>query len=250
MSLSIWRGAFGRCTLTATRRPFGSTARCTWPIDAAATGCSSNSRKSRPIGWLKSSRDDPLDLGERERLDVVLEAAQLGDDVRRHDVGARREQLAELDERRPELVEHLAEMPAAVRAVVRRPSAAVEQVAEAVLDGDLGDLAQPADARGLRARGHGQVLHALRRAHPASARERRRNTAVHRDHAARRCPRALGDEEGDGLGNIGSGHGPPEQAPGGIESLELFAGRRREPRRARGGAPPTRASSRRRPRPG
>ena len=33
MSDSIWRGAFGRCTLTATRSPFGSSARWTWPIE-------------------------------------------------------------------------------------------------------------------------------------------------------------------------------------------------------------------------
>ena len=45
-SASICRGAFGRWTLTTTRRPFGSTARCTCPIDAAAIGVSSNSRKS------------------------------------------------------------------------------------------------------------------------------------------------------------------------------------------------------------
>ena len=56
--------------------------------------------------------DDGPRLRERERADVVLQAAQLGDDVRRDDVGPRREQLAELDERRPELVEHLAEAAA------------------------------------------------------------------------------------------------------------------------------------------
>ena len=65
--------------------------------------------------------DHALDLRERERPHVVLEAAQLGDDVRRDDVGARREQLAELDERRPELVEHLAQVAAARR---RRPPTA------------------------------------------------------------------------------------------------------------------------------
>ncbi len=41
-----------------------------------------------------------LDVCERERTNVVLQAPQLGDDVGRHDVGPRREQLAELDERR------------------------------------------------------------------------------------------------------------------------------------------------------
>ncbi len=50
-SASIWRGASGRCTLTTTRLPFGRTAPCTWPIDAAAIGTRSNSRKS----WLTVS---------------------------------------------------------------------------------------------------------------------------------------------------------------------------------------------------
>ena len=57
--------------------------------------------------------DDLLHLLEGERADVRLEEAQLGDDVRRHDVRAHREQLAELDERRAELLEELAEVDAA-----------------------------------------------------------------------------------------------------------------------------------------
>src|SRR6185295_7582182 len=56
--------------------------------------------------------DHALRLLERKRTDVVLEPAQLRDDVRRHDVRTRREQLPELHEGRPELVEQLAEMPA------------------------------------------------------------------------------------------------------------------------------------------
>ena len=42
MSASICRRAFGRCTLTATLRPVCSSAKCTWPIEAAATGSGSN----------------------------------------------------------------------------------------------------------------------------------------------------------------------------------------------------------------
>ena len=49
--------------------------------------------------------DHALGLVERERAHVVLERTQLGDDVGRDDVGPRREQLPELHERRPELVE-------------------------------------------------------------------------------------------------------------------------------------------------
>src|SRR5205085_854549 len=48
--------------------------------------------------------DDPLDVGEREWPNVVLERAQLGDDVRRDDVRTGREQLPELHERGAELV--------------------------------------------------------------------------------------------------------------------------------------------------
>ena len=103
---------------------------------------------------------DPLDLRERERRDVVLEGAQLGDDVRRDDVRPRREQLAELHERRPELVEHLAQMPPALgrRRLgferCRRPwprqqvgqLVGLEPVAEAVPDRHLCDLGHAAEA--------------------------------------------------------------------------------------------------------
>ena len=74
--------------------------------------------------------DRALDIRVRERAHVVLKPAQLGDDVRRHDVRPRREQLPELDERRPELVEHLAQVTAARGALDRagrralRPSTA------------------------------------------------------------------------------------------------------------------------------
>jgi len=100
--------------------------------------------------------DRLLDLRVRERPHVVLQAAQLGDDVRRHDVGARREQLAELDERRPELVEHLAQVPAARRPLdsgIRRPPA-LDRVPEAVAHRDLGDLAQATEVALLGTRRH------------------------------------------------------------------------------------------------
>ncbi len=54
-SASIWRVASGRCTLTATVRPFGSVALCTCPIDAAATGIGSNSTNRRSIELPSSS---------------------------------------------------------------------------------------------------------------------------------------------------------------------------------------------------
>ena len=110
--------------------------------------------------------DDALDLLVWERPHVVLEAAELGDDVRRQDVRAHREQLAELDERRPELVEHLAQVtPPLGRRRLRvecrlrpRPGQQVgqlvglEPVAEPVPDRHLRDLGHAAEAalRGLR----------------------------------------------------------------------------------------------------
>ncbi len=113
--------------------------------------------------------DHPLRLRERERAHVVLKRTQLRDDVRRNDVGPRRQQLPELDERRAELLEHLAQMlPARGRAALRRSGeprlrraarqevgelVRLEPVAEAVPDHHLRDLRQASEAprrRGLR----------------------------------------------------------------------------------------------------
>ena len=250
MSLSIWRGAFGRCTLTATRRPFGSTARCTWPIDAAASGCSSNSRKSRSIGWSELLADHALDVRVRERLDVVLEAAELGDDVGRHDVRPGREQLPELDERRPELVEHLAQVAAAQRSASRRRrvrAAAVEHEPEAVAHRDLGDLAQAADARGLRAgRGHRpQCCTPSGRPVRVLAGERAGDAAVDRDHRAGRGARAVGDEERDRLGDVA--RPSPRGRAGSARRRSASSSSTGDPVRLgalAAGSPPTRASSR------
>ena len=59
--------------------------------------------------------DHTANVGEWERAHVVLEGAKLDDDVRRDDVGASGEQLPELHERRPELVEHVPQVLAAGR---------------------------------------------------------------------------------------------------------------------------------------
>ena len=109
--------------------------------------------------------DHPLDVGVRERPHVVLELAQLGDDLGRDDVGAGREQLAELDERRPELVERLAQVAAERgqvlvvdhgRAAKRAP---LEHEPEAVPRRHLRDLAQPSDGLApLRQAGHGAMV--------------------------------------------------------------------------------------------
>ena len=60
--------------------------------------------------------DDAPDVLERDRTDVILQRAQLDDDVGRNDVGTGREELSELHEGRPELVEHFPQMLAAPRA--------------------------------------------------------------------------------------------------------------------------------------
>ena len=100
-----------------------------------------------------------LDVGERKGTDVVLEAAQLENDVGRHDVGPRREQLPELHEGRPELVEHLAQVPAACCPRSRLSRAAtVDRVAEAMANRDLCDLAQASNRALLRARRHALSL--------------------------------------------------------------------------------------------
>ena len=187
---------------------------------------------------LQVLEDHPLDVGVRERLHVVLEAAELRDDVGRHDVRPRREQLAELHERRPELVEHLAQVLAAQRRRARvAVPAAVDDEAEAVPHRDLGDLAQAADARGLRAR----------RSHPLqcdralpSAGERGRDASVDRDHRAGRRARPVADEERDRLGHVRARDGSAEQAPRGVERLELVDARRRARPHAAAGSRPTR----------
>ena len=105
--------------------------------------------------------DHPLRFLERERAHVVLERAQLGDDVRRNDVGPRRQQLPELHERRTELLEHLPQMlPARGRAALRRRGeprlrrtarqevrelVRLEPVPEAVPDHHLRDLRQASE---------------------------------------------------------------------------------------------------------
>ena len=106
--------------------------------------------------------DHALGLLEREGANVVLQPAQLDEDVGRDGVRPRRQELPELHERRPELVEQLAQMLAARRARPGRSSreprlrraageqigelVRLEEVAEAVPDHHLRDLRQAAEA--------------------------------------------------------------------------------------------------------
>ena len=138
--------------------------------------------------------DHALGLLERERPHVVLQPAQLDDDVGRHHVGPRREELSELHERRPELVEHLSQVLAAGRrgsvlgghageAVFRRATrqevaqlVRLEEVAEAVAHHDLRDLRQAADAAGA-GRAHARKGYAARL--PEARRRRASRLRVH-----------------------------------------------------------------------
>ena len=55
MSAAIADATPGYWTFTATRRPSGSTARCTWPIEAAAAASCSKSSNSSSTGSSHSS---------------------------------------------------------------------------------------------------------------------------------------------------------------------------------------------------
>ena len=100
--------------------------------------------------------DHLLDRRERNRRDVVLELAELRDDVERDDVRPGREQLAELDERRAELVEHLTQPASAVRGAILLDAAPapLDDVPEAVACRDTPDLGQTAERTLLRLHGH------------------------------------------------------------------------------------------------
>ena len=98
----------GRCTLTATRWPLRRRARWTWPSEAAASGVASKSKtpstNARPVRPPRS-----FHFAESERLDLVLQAGERFEIGARHQIDAGREQLAELDEGRPQLFEILRE---------------------------------------------------------------------------------------------------------------------------------------------
>ncbi len=151
-SASICRGAFGRCTFTTTRLPFGSVARCTWPIDAAASGASSNSMKSRSTVWPSSSwivrstseNGNGRTSSCRPRSSAMMSGGTMSGRVESScpnltNVGPSSSSISRRC--RPRAVPSIA-------GVVR--PAAVDRVAEAVPDRDLRDLAQPAEVALLR----------------------------------------------------------------------------------------------------
>ncbi len=97
--------------------------------------------------------DHLTDHGQLEGSHLVLQLHQFLDDVGGQDVWSRAEQLAELHEGRSQFVEHLADVAAALSGWRRARPAPVpegreetvplEEVAEAVTEGDLRDLSYP-----------------------------------------------------------------------------------------------------------
>ena len=71
-----------------------------------------------------------LDLGERERLDLVLQLLERIDVLGRHDVGTRGEDLAELDVRRPHLLQRVRERLGALADIRTRAGEVSETAAE------------------------------------------------------------------------------------------------------------------------
>ncbi len=99
----------GRRILTATSSPVVVTAKWTWAIEAAATGWSSkllNSVSSvRPNSSAMMARAAAAGKGRQ----LVLQAGHVGGELLAEQIGARREELAELDEAGAELLQRCGE---------------------------------------------------------------------------------------------------------------------------------------------
>ena len=106
MSRAMFSSIWGRWTLTITSRPSCSTARWTWAMDAAAMGAGSNEVK-------RESRDAPRSFSmialasakgngatESVSLDKFLCV------LKGKEIGPAREDLAQLDERGAQFLEH------------------------------------------------------------------------------------------------------------------------------------------------
>ena len=92
----IARSTPGYCTLTATSRPSGRTARCTWPIEAAATGMGFQSRKKLAGLVAELAADDPLRERGRHRRHVGLQRGERRLRFGRQAFGDEADQLARL----------------------------------------------------------------------------------------------------------------------------------------------------------
>ena len=94
-----------RCTFTATSSPDCSRARCTWPIDADATGVSQNSRNTSSMGRPSSSRINSATASGGSGGNGRLQLLELLGQLRAHEIGPRAHDLAQLDERGAELLQ-------------------------------------------------------------------------------------------------------------------------------------------------
>ena len=104
------RARSGRSTLTMTSCPPGRVAACTWAIEAAASGVSSNcantSLKRPTVGAFETRAGH----GAGEWRHPVLQFREFIGDIRRQQVAARRDRLAELHENRPQLDQRQAQI--------------------------------------------------------------------------------------------------------------------------------------------
>ncbi len=169
-SCSICSRASGRCTFTTTGSPFARIARWTSAIVPAASGLWLDVVEHVLPRHAELLLHDLHHLLLGEGRDVILERGELLDELRRKQVGSRREDLPELRERRPELLERRAKAlglaPAPDRALLVRTA---EQLLQPVLR---------EDSRDLRAARH-QVRLGLLLQHRASDHRRRAWIACH-----------------------------------------------------------------------
>ena len=96
-SAATTRSMSGYWILTATSRPSCRRPRCTWASDAEAIGSGSRDGEELLDRGAELAAEDRRELGERPRRHLVLEARQHLDVLRRQHVGARAEELADLD---------------------------------------------------------------------------------------------------------------------------------------------------------
>ena len=106
----------GRSTFTATSVPSGSSARCTCATDAlAAIGSRSKRRNTSSTGRPYTRCERCEHLLDRKRRHAVLQHRELVRDVGRQQVAARGQDLAELDEDRPQRFQRAAQAHGARR---------------------------------------------------------------------------------------------------------------------------------------
>ena len=99
----------GRHTLTTTLSPDVSVAACTWAMEAAAIG--SRSKVANTSLGAQLGPQDVGDLRPGHLRGVVLQMAQLGDELGREQVTAGGEHLAQFDERDPAVLQGQPERP-------------------------------------------------------------------------------------------------------------------------------------------